>query len=220
MRSPAAVRSTVAVLLAALLLAGCSATADGGGEPTSSAPAPAGAEDTGDGEHDPTGAQTGQDTAPDDAGTQLVAGSLSGTDLAWLQLMAPMNERTLLLLGLVTELTGDTSFAGFADDLAATHSAEAERMRTLLAEAGVPDTNPHEGHDMTGMVTDEELAEIEAAAEFDDAALAALREHLEQSAMLSRSARDAGTDRDTTALADELAELRATQLTELEGLGG
>jgi uncharacterized protein (DUF305 family) len=230
---PAAALLLAAALLSGPLLTGCAGTAD------QDRPAvPAGAQPEGpegkeqDGTQpegneqnttDPKGNDPG-DTQPDatqPAGKELVAGSLSGTDLAWLQLMAPMNDRTLLLLDLVRDRAESRELRTFAERLDVTHRAELARMRGLLSAAGVPDTNPHEGHDMTGMVTDEELREVEkAGAAFDRTALAQLREHLAQSGLLSRAAMESGTDRDTTALAAELAGRRAGQLTELTRLGG
>ncbi|NJQ08257.1 DUF305 domain-containing protein [Streptomyces lonarensis] len=189
-------------LLAALPLAGCGAEDDRGAAPdvTPVAEAPA------------AGAT---DPATVDGGA---AHGLSGTDLAWLQLMAPMNDRTLLLLELVGESGDDAELGAFAGELALTHAEETTRMREILDEAGVPDTNPHEGHNMTGMVTDDELAEIAAASDVDAAAREALHEHLAQSAMISGSAAENGSDEATTALAAELAETREGQLASLEAL--
>jgi uncharacterized protein (DUF305 family) len=199
--------------LAGLLLTGCGTAPDqdgsGAGAGPSAASSPAASSPA-------ASAGTGQEAA---------AGTLSGTDLAWLQLMAPMNDRTLLLLELIRARTGagdgSAELHAFATELDTTHRAELRAMRRLLTEAGVPDTNPHAGHDMTGMITDEELREVqESGPDFERSALVRLREHLEQSAMLSRSAREAGTDRDTTALAGELTEIRAAQLNELARIGG
>ncbi|NJQ17456.1 DUF305 domain-containing protein [Streptomyces bohaiensis] len=194
-----------AALLAAVPLTGCGAEDDRGAAPegTPAAEAPA------------AGA-----TDPATVDTEEADHGLSGTDLAWLQLMAPMNDRTMLLLELVEEEGADASLGAFAAELAQTHPEETARLRAILDDAGVPDTNPHEGHAMTGMVTDDQLAEIAGASDVDAAAREALHEHLAQAAMISGSAAENGSDEATTALAAELAETREGQLAELEALNG
>ncbi|NJP68107.1 DUF305 domain-containing protein [Streptomyces spiramenti] len=198
--------AAAAALLTALPLAGCGAEDDRGAAPavTPVAEAPAA------GATDPASV----------GGEQSAADGLSGTDLAWLQLMAPMNDRTLLLLELVEESGTDAELGGFAGELAVSHAEETTRLREILDDAGVPDTNPHEGHNMTGMVTDDELSEIAGASDVDAAARDALHEHLAQSAMVSGSAAENGSDEATTALAAELAETREGQLATLEALAG
>lgn len=223
-RTAAASLLLAAVLLGGGPLTGCAAPADGtgsaGAAAEDTAPPDPGTTEPGTTEPDPGTTESGTAGAGP-AGGEAVAGTLSGTDLAWLQLMAPMNDRTLLLLDLVRDRADSPALRDFAGRLETGHRAELRRMRALLAEAGVPDTNPHEGHDMTGMVTDEELREVRGAgAGFDRTALAYLREHLAHSELLSRAAEESGSDEETVALAAELAALRAGQLAELDRLGG
>ncbi|MBB0244658.1 DUF305 domain-containing protein [Streptomyces alkaliphilus] len=145
---------------------------------------------------------------------------LTGSDLAWLQLMIPMNDRILLLLDLTSTGTDDEALASLADRLATNHRAELEDLHALREEAGVPDTNPHEGHRMTGMVTDDQLAEAaaEPPSRFDATVIDLLREHLEHSRTVSEGLLDAGSDEDALALAATLVDRREEQLAELTEL--
>ncbi|RBM19791.1 DUF305 domain-containing protein [Streptomyces sp. PT12] len=162
------------------------------------------------------GAASGAATDP------AAVGTLNATDLAWIQLMIPVNDQLLPLLDQVAERSPDRAFREFATGLAERHRSELTELHALLDEAGVEYTNLHEGHDMPGMVTDEELAALAATegAAFDRAAKTHLREHLEQSARVSRSEVESGADADATALAAGLDEARADQLDELTALGG
>ncbi|MDT0447274.1 DUF305 domain-containing protein [Streptomyces johnsoniae] len=199
-----------AALLAGLLLAGCGGS-DGGTDEEDAGTGPAAATDTG-----------GTAGATEAAGEPAAAGDLSPTDLAWAQLMIPMNDQLLPLLDEVTRRGSAPGLREFAEELAAGHETELTGLHALLRDAGVTYTNVHEGHSMPGMVTDEELAALEDTRDedFDREAMALIAEHLEQSARVSRSERDAGSAEAATALAADLDEARTGQLAELERLGG
>ncbi|ONK15003.1 DUF305 domain-containing protein [Streptomyces sp. MP131-18] len=200
-----------AALLAGLLLAGCGGSDGGPEEDAGAGTGPAAATDTG-----------GTAGATEAAGEPAAAGDLSPTDLAWAQLMIPMNDQLLPLLDEVTRRGSAPELREFAEELAAGHETELTGLHALLRDAGVTYTNVHEGHSMPGMVTDEELAALEGTRDedFDREAMALVAEHLEQSARVSRSERDAGSAEAATALAADLDEARTGQLAELERLGG
>ncbi|MEO3753067.1 DUF305 domain-containing protein [Streptomyces sp. B6B3] len=200
----AAVLASVVLLLWALT--GCGGSAAG--------PGPAGPGG------DATTGSASDGGASDAAGTGGAAG-LSPTDLAWAQLMIPLNDRMLAMLDQVARHGRDPGLRGFADELAASHRTELGRLHALLDDAGVTYTNLHEGHNMPGMVTEEELDDLVRlrGAAFDAAARDHLREHLAESGQVSRAERDAGADDDATTLAAELADARVAQLDELARLG-
>ncbi|MDH2427185.1 DUF305 domain-containing protein [Sphaerisporangium sp. TRM90804] len=144
------------------------------------------------------------------------------TDLAWIELMIPMDESILRMLAVVPEKTGDSGLRRLAERLGEDHRAEVVKLRQLLLRAAAPENNPHQGHNMPGMVTDEEQKEMEAAkgAAFDRLFTGHLREHLKQSVIVADGERDAGIHKDTKALATAVAKARAAQLAELGRLGG
>ncbi|MFD8968674.1 DUF305 domain-containing protein [Streptomyces sp. NPDC059568] len=149
-------------------------------------------------------------------------GGYNATDRGWAQLMAPMNERTLLLLDLVAERAADPGLSDLARRTEVTHRDELTRLRGLLRETGAAGTNPHEGHDMKGMVTDDELRSVAESRgkAFDALAMTYLREHLEQGILVSRGEEDSGAAPAATGLAREVGERRAGQLKALRLLGG
>jgi uncharacterized protein (DUF305 family) len=122
--------------------------------------------------------------------------TLNPTDLAWIQLQLAMDEQALHILKLAPGSGGRPALKRWAAEVAEGHRAELTALRELLTAAGVPDTNPHEGHDMPGMVNATELRALEAAEghEFDRLLRSALRDQLTHAERMSREQRKAGSD--------------------------
>ncbi|WP_097973830.1 DUF305 domain-containing protein [Streptomyces sp. gb14] len=191
-------RATALVLLGALALggaAGCSPAAE-------SAPRSAQARET-----PPTGTPTATSTA---------------TDVGWVQLMTPMNQQAAKLLTLAAERAAEPRVRDFAARLRIGQEAELDRLRALLTRMGLPATDVHAGHDMPGMVTVRDLEAARAAEgpAFDRLVLAQIRDHLRQSAQVSRSETTSGGRADARELAAALVTARETSLAELERLPG
>ncbi|MEU8450244.1 MULTISPECIES: DUF305 domain-containing protein [Streptomyces albovinaceus subgroup] len=191
-------RAAGLVLLGALVLggtAGCSPTAD-------SAPRTAQARKS-----PPAGAPTVTSTA---------------TDVGWVQLMTPMNQQAVKLLALAAERAAEPRVRDFAERLRTGQEAELVRLRALLTRMGLPGTDVHAGHDMPGMVTVRDLEAARAAEgpAFDRLVLVQIRDHLGQSAQVSRSEITSGGRADARELAAALVTARETSLAELERLPG
>ncbi|GAA4227946.1 uncharacterized protein (DUF305 family) [Streptosporangium album] len=152
--------------------------------------------------------------------TAAATGGFNATDTAWLQLMIPMDERTLPLLDLGTERGHDPAVRRLAARIREAHLAELQRLRETLGRTGLPPTNVHEGHDMPGMVTAADLTALRAATgpSFDRLFAGHLREHLDQSSAVARSEQTAGADGDTRALAAAVERTRAAQRDLLAGI--
>ncbi|MGW6464952.1 DUF305 domain-containing protein [Streptomyces rubiginosohelvolus] len=189
-------RAAVLVLLGALALggaAGCSPAAE-------SAPRSAQAR-----ESPPTGTPTS-----------------TATDVGWVQLMTPMNQQAVKLLTLAAERAAEPRVRDFAVRLRTGQDAELVRLRGLLSCMGLPGTDVHAGHDMPGMVTVRDLEAARAAEgpAFDRIVLVQIRDHLRQSARVSRSEITSGGRADARELAAALVTARETSLAELERLPG
>ncbi|MEU4473563.1 DUF305 domain-containing protein [Micromonospora sp. NPDC023888] len=148
------------------------------------------------------------------------AGLFSATDIAWLQLTVAMNERLLPVLDLVPSRTTDPAWLRFAARLGTAHRADLSTARRLLAESGAPTTNPHEGHDMPGMVTDEELAALRSATgvAFQRRAGQHVRAHLDQAVRIATAEQRAGVHPMTTALASAVVRTGNADLAGLDRL--
>ncbi|GII56244.1 hypothetical protein Pth03_46330 [Planotetraspora thailandica] len=149
------------------------------------------------------------------------SGSFNATDVAWLQLMIPMTEQAVLLLDMAPAKTSDPKIAVLSKSLGAGNRAELQRLHELLDRSGVPYVNEHEGHNLPGMVTTDELGLISAAdgAAFDRLFAQHTREFLMQSVLVAKGEQGAGGDADTKAFAASMAEAHESELTQLEGIG-
>ncbi|WP_405929644.1 DUF305 domain-containing protein [Streptomyces griseus] len=171
--------------------------------------------------------RTTADTAPRTAEARTSAppsatGSASATDVGWVQLMTPMNQQAVKLLTLAAERADEPRLRALAVRLRADQEAELDRLRPLLTRMGLPLTDVHAGHDMPGMVTERDLTAARAAEgpAFDRLVLAGIRDHLRQSAQVSRSEITAGGRADARELARALVTARETFLAELARLPG
>ncbi|TDC31309.1 DUF305 domain-containing protein [Micromonospora sp. 15K316] len=208
------------LLAMALLLTGCAAT-ERSGDPTSGRPGPV----TADAVPGATGGAPSGGAPPGGATTGAVAGgatsgAFSPTDVAWLQLTVAMNERLLPVLDLVPARTTDAAWRTLAVRVEESQRADLTRSRALLAESGAPATNPHEGHDMPGMITETELTALRAAegSAFHRLVARHLRAHLSQAVRIARAEQGSGAHPATTALAATVAEDGTAQLTRLDQL--
>ncbi|GAA5040872.1 uncharacterized protein (DUF305 family) [Thermocatellispora tengchongensis] len=164
------------------------------------------------------GARHGSPTAT--AAPATAPGGFNATDVAWLQLMIPMDERVLPLLDLGAGRGHDPAVRRLAARFRHAHLAELARLREALGRTGLPPSGEHEGHDMPGMVTAAGLAELKAATgpAFDRLFAGHLREHLDRSAAVARSEQAAGADPATRALAAAVERSRTTQRALLDAL--
>ncbi|MEU4335301.1 DUF305 domain-containing protein [Micromonospora lupini] len=194
-------RAHVALLTAAVLLAGCA-----GGSPG-----------TGDSAAPPTAAPPTAAPVASTPSNVSPAGAFSPTDIAWLQLTAAMTDRLLPVLDLVPARTTDPTWRRLAAEVRASNSADLTRSRELLGEAGAPTTNPHEGHDMPGMATADELAALRSASgkTFHRLLAAHLRAYLTQTVRVATAEQKAGVNPTTTALATTVIHTNQTHLKNL-----
>jgi uncharacterized protein (DUF305 family) len=177
----------VAVLAAVLLLGACTEEAKPAVQPAAAGPGSAAATDFG------------------------------GTDVAWVQLMIPMDEQLLPVLDLVPERTADPVLSRLAADLRARYTTELQQLKALRTRAGLDDSNPHAGHRMPGLVDADTLAAIggTSGAEFDRKVTECLRAHLDQLANLARSELTNGTSPAVKDLAKQVSDSRTAGLATL-----
>ncbi|WP_189716344.1 DUF305 domain-containing protein [Streptomyces phaeofaciens] len=153
------------------------------------------------------------------AGTSPAA-AFSATDTAWIQLMVPMNERAQLLTDLAPSREGDPALTALAAKTGSTLRQDLRRLHALLELSGVPDTRPHEGHTMPGMVSLDTLKSAGSASggAFDRILADALRAHFTQTRMLCASERTQGKAGKAKELAAAIARSTAEQTSWLDTL--
>jgi uncharacterized protein (DUF305 family) len=152
------------------------------------------------------------------AGAGATSSDFGGTDIAWVQLMIPMDEQLLPVLDLVPQRSSDPAITRLAAELRSRYTSEIQQLKALRAKAGLDASNPHAGHRMPGLVDAETLAAIGGsggAAEFDRKVAECLRGHLDQLANLARSELTNGTSASVKDLAKQVAESRTAGLAQL-----
>jgi uncharacterized protein (DUF305 family) len=149
------------------------------------------------------------------------SGSFNATDVAWLQLMISTTEQAVRLLESAPDKTADPRITRLSKSLSADHRAELQRLHDLLDRSGVPYVNVHEGHNIPGMVTTDELTAIAEAkgAAFDRLFAEHTRDYLKQSVLMAQGEQASGADADTKSFAAAMAKAHADELTRLAGLG-
>ncbi|WP_405590030.1 DUF305 domain-containing protein [Streptomyces sp. NBC_01190] len=158
-------------------------------------------------------------TAQPTAGRSSAA-AFNATDTAWIQLMIPMDERAQFLTELAPSRTTDPTLATLAAKTGSTLRGDLRRLRAALQLSGIPDTRPHEGHNMPGMVS---LDTLEKASPtngqaFDRILTDALRAHFTQSRMLCASEQTQRRADTAKALAAAIAKSAAEQTSRLDKL--
>ncbi|MEU3556398.1 DUF305 domain-containing protein [Streptomyces fragilis] len=143
--------------------------------------------------------------------------AFNATDTAWIQLMIPMDERALLLTDLAPSRTADPALTVLAAETGSALREDLRRLRALLHLSGVPDTRPHEGHDMPGMVSLTTIEKARAATghEFDEILTEALRAHWTQSRTLCAGERANGRAGMAKELAATIARNTGERITRL-----
>ncbi|MBM7832880.1 uncharacterized protein (DUF305 family) [Agromyces cerinus] len=122
-----------------LAFAGCTANADGS-----------------------SGGHDGHSTAGTE--TEAPAGAGTAADVMFAQMMIPHHEQALEMSGIVLAKDGlDPEVAALAEEIEAAQGPEIAQLETWLGEWDAPREMPGGGHGMSGMLSADELAALEAA---------------------------------------------------------
>jgi uncharacterized protein (DUF305 family) len=134
--------------------------------------------------------------------------SLSLTDIAFIELMIPMNARALPLLDLLVDGSAAADLHDVAVTLRRSYPNETAQLRAALEAGGVAEQGLHAGMDMPGYVTADQLATVEASSDRDTVAREVLCWHLNQSLRVARAEVDNGSDPAVRTVAQSMVDLR------------
>ncbi len=146
--------------------------------------------------------------------------SFNSADLAWIELMIPMDEQLLQMLGMAEKQAANPALRTFATAMAAGHRDEVEKLKLNRTRSGMPARNPHVGHDMPGMMTEPEIVALgkTSGPAFDQLFAKNLKEHLDESIALAKGIGSNGKDAAVKYLAESIRTSRAAQLKQLASL--
>ena len=92
------------------------------------------------------------------------SGDLSSDDVMFLQMMIPHHQQAIDMSDLALTKSADSELLALAKDIRDEQAAEIVKMKAWLDKAGADlDPGHSMGHDMGGMLSDSELAALEAA---------------------------------------------------------
>ena len=92
------------------------------------------------------------------------SGDLSSDDIMFLQMMIPHHQQAIDMSDLALTKSADSELLALAKDIRDEQAAEIVKMKAWLDKAGADlDPGHSMGHDMGGMLSDSELAALEAA---------------------------------------------------------
>jgi uncharacterized protein (DUF305 family) len=169
-----------------------------------------------------TGLAGCRSSRPDAAGTTATttATQFGGTDLAWIEINIAMDEELLPLLDLVPQRSGSSGLQALALQVQAFTTAELSELHALHDQAGLPTVNPHEGMEMPGMVTPQQVTDARALVgkAFDADVRKVIQAHLEQGQNLAGSENKSGVEPQTRALALQVLRTRDAALTTAKSL--
>ncbi len=96
--------------------------------------------------------------------SSMASGDLTGDDIMFLQMMIPHHQQAIDMSDLALTRSSDSELLALAKDIRDGQGAEIVKMKAWLDKAG-EDLDPGHsmGHDMGGMLSDSELAALEAA---------------------------------------------------------
>jgi uncharacterized protein (DUF305 family) len=148
-------------------------------------------------------------------------GEFSGLDVMFAQMMIPHHEQAVLMSELAPSRSSDPEVLAIASEIRDAQQPEIEQMKGFLERAGVGlmPANSHAGHNMAGMLTDEQLAALEAATgvEFDRLFLEGMIEHHEGAIVMAEDVVDSKNP-EVAALAKAIISAQQDEIARMQSL--
>ncbi|MCK2217100.1 DUF305 domain-containing protein [Actinomadura sp. ATCC 31491] len=145
------------------------------------------------------------------------AETFDDADVMFAQMMIPHHEQAVEMAGLAPERAGDPEIKDLAAQIKAAQDPEIQTMKGWLAAWGRPTTAGHLGHDMPGLMSEEDMTELRSATgtAFDKLFARQMIAHHEGAIEMARTEQAGGSD----PRAKELARaIERTQQAEVERL--
>ena len=144
--------------------------------------------------------------------------SFGGTDLAWIELTIAMDEQMQPLLDLVAGHSRDANVQALAVRVQTVSRTELATLRSLHDQAGLPSANPHEGMQMPGMVTIDQVNQAAklSGTPFDTLVVGQIKGYLQHGEDLAQSEQKSGAEAQTRALASSVIRTRTEALSSIK----
>ena len=175
----------------------------------------------GDGHMD-GGHMDGQSMMDDDQGADdrggMMDGDLNMSDVMFAQMMIPHHEQAVEMSALAPAAGASTEVQELAAEIAAAQGPEIEQMEAMLDRWGVQKMMDHSGHQMAGMVSEEDMERLRAAtgAEFDRLFLELMIAHHEGAIDMTVDPLENGEDAELRTLLEEIVETQTAEIQQMQ----
>ena len=150
--------------------------------------------------------------------------SWNKADQKFVQEMIPHHEQAVVMSEMVTNVEISTQTAALASEIMGAQASEIELMQGLLNEWGV-ESDPHAGHKMSGdeshgMMTDEEIAELEnlSGADFEKMWLTMMLAHHQGAVKMAETVIADGKDSRVKTLAEQIVSQQQKEIAQINTL--
>jgi uncharacterized protein (DUF305 family) len=155
------------------------------------------------------------------------AGDASAADAMFAQMMIPHHEQAVVMADLAPTRAQDPQILELATEIKGAQQPEIDQMAAWLEEWGVPRLAgdeamaAHGSHGMSGMLTDEQLAELEASSgtDFDQLFAQLMIEHHEGAIEMANAVVDSSDPR-VAQLAKQIISTQEGEIEQLRPLAG
>ncbi|WP_242643378.1 DUF305 domain-containing protein [Lentzea alba] len=141
-------------------------------------------------------------------------------DVAFAQQMIPHHEQALEMAKLVPSRSSTDQVRGIAERIEKAQAPEITQMNEWLKQWGAAPKNDHEGHDMSGMMSQDEMAKLEKSSgtEFDRLWLDLMIKHHEGAVAMAKTELEQGKDDNAKKLAQAVIDGQQKEITEMKDL--
>ncbi|MFD4675565.1 DUF305 domain-containing protein [Lentzea sp. NPDC058450] len=141
-------------------------------------------------------------------------------DVTFAQQMVPHHEQALDMAKLVPSRSSDAKVRDLAQRVEKAQGPEITQLNQWLKEWGAEPKSDHQGHDMSGMMSDEDMGKLEKAggAEFDRLWLEMMIEHHEGAVEMAKKELTDGKDENAKKLAQAVIDGQQQEITEMREL--
>ncbi|MFG2735567.1 DUF305 domain-containing protein [Streptomyces carpaticus] len=152
-------------------------------------------------------------------GGESRADTFNDADVAFAQGMIPHHEQALAMAGLARDRADAEAVRELAEEIERAQGPEIATLRSWLSEWGAEEGH-HGGHEMAGMLSGEEMAELEEAsgAEFDAAFLRLMIVHHEGAVEMAGELERSGSYEPAKEMAREIASSQSSEIEQMTEL--
>ncbi|WP_239141274.1 DUF305 domain-containing protein [Actinoplanes campanulatus] len=179
------------------------------------------------GDDSPSGSETGHGMMPS-AGASASAAVFNNADVMFAQMMIPHHQQAIEMAELAETRAADPEVKALAAKIKAAQQPEIDTMHGWLTAWGapmpgmsggmsMPATMPSMGHGMSGMMSQDDMAKLEAATgnEFDKLFCTMMIDHHEGAVVMAKDELANGANPEAKAMAQQIVTAQEAEITQM-----